>query len=46
MEESDGPMLKHGLQEMNNAKIILPKPTERPSPELLEKRFIEFKNAV
>ncbi len=41
--EVDGPMLKHGLQEMNNREIFVPiRPTERPSRDGLAQRFAEF----
>lgn len=46
MEEMDGPMLKHGLQEMDGRPIILPKRrTDRPSKDRLAERFEEFKSA-
>lgn len=46
MDEMDGPMLRHGLQEMNGRPIILPKRVaDRPSQERLAERFAEFKAA-
>lgn len=43
LAEVDGPMLKHGLQEMHGATILLPtKRTERPDQERLARRFEEF----
>lgn len=43
LEEVDGPMLLHGLQEMNGVSIQLPmKADNRPDPERLEMRFNEF----
>ena len=46
MDEVDGPMLKHGLQEMNNAKIFVPrKSTSRPDPIRLEEKYEEFLTA-
>ena len=43
MEEQDGPMLKHGLQEIDNQHLILPrKVRDRPDPERLGKRFDYF----
>ncbi len=43
MEESDGPMLLHGLQEMNNVRIELPtKICDRPDPMRLEARYETF----
>ncbi len=46
LREKDGPMLIHGLQELNNQKIILPTPARLlPDPILLERRFEEFRKA-
>jgi len=46
LREKDGPMLLHGLQELNKTKIILPsKASLSPDPILLEKRYSEFKAA-
>jgi putative restriction endonuclease len=43
LEEIDGPMLKHGLQEMHGVTIHLPtKRTERPDRERLSRRFERF----
>lgn len=43
MEESDGPMLRHGLQEMDGRPLALPpKAADRPSQERLAKRFDDF----
>ena len=43
MEEQDGPMLRHGLQEIDNQHLILPrKVRDRPDPERLGKRFDDF----
>ena len=45
--ESDGPMLRHGLQSLHNKKILLPRKTEfRPSPGLLERRWERFKKVA
>lgn len=47
MDEIDGPMLRHGLQEMDGQPIKLPKRhVDRPSKERLAERFDEFKTAV
>lgn len=47
LDEHDGPMLQHGLQELNNRKIILPSQDNlRPDKILLEKRYEEFRTAV
>jgi putative restriction endonuclease len=46
MDENDGPMLRHGLQEMNGRPITLPnRPSDRPSKERLAERFEEFNAA-
>lgn len=46
MEEEDGPMLLHGLKNLNDRKIILPTPRKlSPDPSLLEMRFADFKAA-
>lgn len=43
LEEKDGPMLRHGLQEINDRKIIVPRQLkQRPDPERLEQRFTSF----
>jgi putative restriction endonuclease len=43
MEESDGPMLRHGLQEMDRRLLALPvRAADRPSQERLAERFEEF----
>lgn len=44
LEESDGPMLVHGLQEVHGAKLYLPKSEAlRPSVEGLERRWERFR---
>jgi putative restriction endonuclease len=41
--EVDGPMLKHGIQEMNNQQIILPfHKKDYPDRERLEERYNAF----
>lgn len=46
LQEIDGPMLKHGLQEMNSRKIWLPKrASEQPDRDRLATKFEKFKNA-
>lgn len=43
MMEIDGPMLKHGIQEMNGIELQLPvRVEEMPSKELLDMRFQAF----
>ena len=44
LEEVDGPMLRHGLQERHGETLILPRrPVDRPDPELLEERYERFR---
>ncbi|QGG94353.1 HNH endonuclease [Actinomarinicola tropica] len=44
--ERDGPMLRHGIQEMDGSQLTAPRRQEwRPSRELLEERYEEFRNA-
>lgn len=46
LEEVDGPMLKHGLQEMHGTTIGIPRSTAaRPDPERLDRRYEQFKAA-
>jgi putative restriction endonuclease len=43
LREEDGPMLKAGLQQINDIKLIVPHRTrDRPDPDRLEMRFREF----
>lgn len=43
LEESDGPMLQHGLQEMNERPLTVPtRPSDRPDRERLARRFEAF----
>lgn len=47
MEEKDGAMLKHGLQEINESKIIVPRQSRsRPDPERLQMRFESFSESA
>jgi putative restriction endonuclease len=47
LEETDGPMLRHGLQEMHGARIFLPRSRrDRPDPERLEERYGQFRAAA
>lgn len=44
--ETDGPMLLHGLQELHQKQIVLPhRKQDRPDPERLSMRYMEFRNA-
>lgn len=47
LAEVDGPMLKHGLQDLHNNKLlVLPsRPQDRPSLANLERRYEEFRAA-
>lgn len=46
LEEIDGPMLKYGLQELNNNRLILPThKSEWPDRERLERRYDSFLKA-
>ncbi len=43
MHETDGPMLRHGLQGMHGQRIVLPRQTELwPDPERLSERYNQF----
>lgn len=43
LKETDGPMLRHGLQGMHDTKIIIPRSKSlRPDPDLLERRWERF----
>lgn len=45
--ETDGPMLKYGIQSLNNSKLILPNnKMDWPDRERLERRFLTFLKAV
>lgn len=46
LDEVDGPMLKHGLQEIAGSRLILPRdPRQHPRGEFLEERYELFKKA-
>lgn len=47
LEEIDGPMLKYGLQSLDNGKLILPRNTSNyPDKNRLDFRFSQFLKAV
>jgi putative restriction endonuclease len=47
LRETDGPMLRAGLQEFHGAPITQPRrPVERPDPERLEIRYEQFRTAA
>ncbi len=47
LTEADGPMLRHGLQEMHGAPILLPRSRrDRPDPTRLEERYEHFRAAA
>ena len=46
LEEEDGTMLIHGLQNLNHKRIILPMQAQlAPDAALLERRYLEFRGA-
>lgn len=46
LEEADGPMLRHGLQDLHGAKLLVPRPTRlKPNPDYLAERFEKFRRA-
>jgi putative restriction endonuclease len=46
LDEVDGPMLKHGLQEMHGTNIAVPRSlAAKPDPERLEHRYARFLEA-
>lgn len=46
MEERDGPMLKHGIQELHGSRLVLPgSMAKRPDRERLERRYERFMRA-
>jgi putative restriction endonuclease len=46
LAEIDGPMLRHGLQEIAGERITIPRSREsQPDPERLEERYAEFRAA-
>ena len=46
LDEVDGPMLRHGLQDLHGNVIVLPSKTaDRPDTERLEERYEEFRSA-
>jgi putative restriction endonuclease len=46
LDETDGPMLRHGLQGLHDTKIIVPRNKRlRPDPTRLERRYNEFLQA-
>jgi putative restriction endonuclease len=45
LREKDGPMLKHGIQELQDQKLILPRSKKAwPKQEFLDVRYQEFHN--
>jgi len=46
LDEIDGPMLRHGLQEVHGQPIVVPRrASDRPRPDLLERRWHQFLSA-
>jgi putative restriction endonuclease len=47
LAEIDGPMLRHGLQEMHGSAIFLPRSRrDHPDPVRLEERYEQFRTAA
>jgi len=47
LDETDGPMLLHGLQAIDKKRILLPlRQRDRPDPERLEARYELFRSSV
>lgn len=48
LDEIDGPMLRHGLQELHGGRLMaIPKHRrDRPAKELLDRKYEQFKNAT
>jgi putative restriction endonuclease len=47
LTEIDGPMLRHGLQEMHRSAIFLPRSRrDHPDPTRLEERYEQFRSAA
>lgn len=47
LAEIDGPMLRHGIQEMHGSTIFLPRSrSDRPDPGRLEERYDQFRAAA
>lgn len=47
LDEVDGPMLRHGLQEVHGRRIVLPRSAaKRPDPDSLEIRYEKFRAAL
>jgi putative restriction endonuclease len=46
LDEIDGPMLRHGLQELHGARLTVPRsPAKKPNREFLAERFEAFRAA-
>jgi putative restriction endonuclease len=46
LEEADGPMLRHGLQEISGSRLTIPRQRlAQPDPDRLEARFDQFRAA-
>lgn len=47
LDESDGPMLIHGLQGFHGARLVVPRRASwRPDPRLLEERYERFRRSA
>jgi putative restriction endonuclease len=47
LEETDGPMLRHGLQELQGKKLLVvpSRRAQRPNAEFLAVRYEQFRSA-
>ncbi len=46
LAERDGPMLRHGIQELHGRSLLIPRRREwRPDPEAVERRYEQFREA-
>ena len=46
LTKTDGPMLRHGLQDCHGGRLILPRrPEDRPGPKFVEERYARFREA-
>jgi len=47
LKETDGPMLRHGLQGLHKIRLLIPRKLDlRPDPELLERRWERFEKVA
>jgi putative restriction endonuclease len=47
LDDSDGPVLVHGLQEFHGSRLLVPNQASwRPDPRLLEDRYERFRSST